>query len=148
MCLQSDPLAGNWIGLKVIGHFKDTFMAVCSTPSSPFNAPLDAATLAKFLLTVRKRRWWWWIYNMPIRSVMTTLAIILKSKICLEKTTECNLLLVMQCSAGNNLFRSRPYKTDFRVGLCTNCNTKRWDCKGDNNEWHHRWETGQGIFRM
>ncbi len=36
-----------------MGHFSDTLMAVCSTPSSPFRVvlPADAATLLKFLLT-------------------------------------------------------------------------------------------------
>lgn len=50
ICLHSWPLAGKDILLNVIGHFRETFMAVCSTPSSPFNALLaDAATLLKFL---------------------------------------------------------------------------------------------------
>lgn len=39
---------------NVIGHFRDTLMAVCSTPSSPLRVvlPDEAATLLKFLLTV------------------------------------------------------------------------------------------------
>lgn len=39
--------------LNVMGHFKDTLMAVCSTPSSPLRVvlPAEAATLLKFLLT-------------------------------------------------------------------------------------------------
>lgn len=37
-----------------MGHFRDTLMAVCSTPSSPLRVvfPDEAATLLKFLLTV------------------------------------------------------------------------------------------------
>lgn len=56
-CLQSCPLAGSWIRRNVIGHFRDTLMAVCSTPSSPFSVafPEDAATLLKFLLTAEKQ---------------------------------------------------------------------------------------------
>lgn len=36
-----------------MGHFSDTLMAVCSTPSSPLRVvlPAEAATLLKFLLT-------------------------------------------------------------------------------------------------
>ncbi len=34
ICLQSEPLAGNVILLKVIGHLSETLIAVCSTPSS------------------------------------------------------------------------------------------------------------------
>lgn len=36
-----------------MGHFNETLMAVCSTPSSPFRVvfPAEAATLLKFLLT-------------------------------------------------------------------------------------------------
>jgi len=43
--------------LKVMGHFSDTLMAVCSTPSSPFRVvlPADAATLLKFLLTEERK---------------------------------------------------------------------------------------------
>lgn len=39
---------------NVMGHFRDTLMAVCSTPSSPLRVvfPDEAATLLKFLLTV------------------------------------------------------------------------------------------------
>lgn len=57
-CLQSWPLAGSWILRNVIGHFRDTLMAVCSTPSSPLRValPEEAATLLKFLLTVLERR--------------------------------------------------------------------------------------------
>lgn len=45
-----------------MGHFRDTLMAVCSTPSSPFSVvlPAEAATLLKFLLTKEKEicfRW-------------------------------------------------------------------------------------------
>lgn len=38
---------------NVMGHFSDTLMAVCSTPSSPLRVvlPAEAATLLKFLLT-------------------------------------------------------------------------------------------------
>lgn len=41
---------------KVMGHFSDTLMAVCSTPSSPLRVvlPAEAATLLKFLLTEMK----------------------------------------------------------------------------------------------
>lgn len=35
MWRQSWPRAGSWILRKVMGHFRDTLMAVCSTPSSP-----------------------------------------------------------------------------------------------------------------
>lgn len=52
MCLHSWPLAGSVIRLKVIGHFNETLIAVCSTPSSPLNE-LDG-TLLKFLLTEKK----------------------------------------------------------------------------------------------
>lgn len=36
-----------------MGHFSETLMAVCSTPSSPLRVvfPAEAATLLKFLLT-------------------------------------------------------------------------------------------------
>lgn len=39
---------------NVMGHFRDTLMAVCSTPSSPLRVvlPEEAATLLKFRLTV------------------------------------------------------------------------------------------------
>lgn len=69
-CLQSWPLAGSCIRRKVIGHLRETLMAVCSTPSSPLSVALpdDAATLLKFLLTlmqkeryvVRKQGLWQW----------------------------------------------------------------------------------------
>lgn len=38
---------------NVMGHFRDTLMAVCSTPSSPLRVvlPDEAATLLKFRLT-------------------------------------------------------------------------------------------------
>jgi len=37
---------------KVIGHFKETLMAVCSTPSSPFNPGVPGMDpLLKFLFT-------------------------------------------------------------------------------------------------
>ena len=41
-----------------MGHFSDTFMAVCSTPSSPLRVvlPAEAATLLKFLLTKKKKQ--------------------------------------------------------------------------------------------
>lgn len=41
-----------------MGHFSDTLMAVCSTPSSPLSVvlPADAATLLKFLLTAKAER--------------------------------------------------------------------------------------------
>lgn len=52
MCLQSCPLAGNVILRQVMGHFNGTFIAVCSTPSSPLTALLGG-TLEKFLLTAR-----------------------------------------------------------------------------------------------
>lgn len=57
-CLQSWPLAGSCIRRKVIGHLRDTLMAVCSTPSSPLSVALpdDAATLLKFLLTVMQKK--------------------------------------------------------------------------------------------
>ena len=46
---------------KVMGHFSDTLMAVCSTPSSPLRVvlPAEAATLLKFLLTKNRKclRW-------------------------------------------------------------------------------------------
>jgi hypothetical protein len=53
-CLQSCPRAGSWMRRNVMGHFRDTLMAVCSTPSSPLRVvlPEEAATLLKFLLTV------------------------------------------------------------------------------------------------
>lgn len=43
---------------KVMGHFSDTLMAVCSTPSSPLRVvlPAEAATLLKFLLTEKTNR--------------------------------------------------------------------------------------------
>lgn len=57
-CLQSCPRAGSWIRRNVIGHLRDTLMAVCSTPSSPFSVafPEDAATLLKFLFTAQTGR--------------------------------------------------------------------------------------------
>lgn len=53
-CLQSCPRAGSWMRRNVMGHFRDTLMAVCSTPSSPLRVvlPEEAATLLKFRLTV------------------------------------------------------------------------------------------------
>lgn len=56
-CLQSCPLAGSCIRRKVIGHLRETLMAVCSTPSSPLSVafPVDAATLLKFLLTLKRK---------------------------------------------------------------------------------------------
>ena len=50
MCLQSWPLAGRVILLKVIGHFKETLIAVCSTLSSV--APPADEHNEKFLFTV------------------------------------------------------------------------------------------------
>lgn len=40
-----------------MGHFSDTLMAVCSTPSSPLRVvlPAEAATLLKFLLTTKTK---------------------------------------------------------------------------------------------
>ena len=49
MCLQSWPLAGRVILLKVIGHLSDTLIAVCSTMSSA--PPEDDEHREKFLLT-------------------------------------------------------------------------------------------------
>ena len=54
ICLQSCPLAGSVIRRKVIGHFNETLIAVCSTPSS-FNALLLVAALVKFLLTENRK---------------------------------------------------------------------------------------------
>jgi len=56
-CLQSCPRAGSWMRRKVMGHFSDTLMAVCSTPSSPFRGvlPAEAATLLKFRLTEERK---------------------------------------------------------------------------------------------
>lgn len=51
MCLHSLPRAGRVILLKVIGHFKETLTAVCSTPSSldPFRELfIPPVTLLKF----------------------------------------------------------------------------------------------------
>ena len=50
MCLQSWPLAGRVILLKVIGHFRETLIAVCSTLSS-VTPPADEHN-EKFLFTV------------------------------------------------------------------------------------------------
>lgn len=59
-CLQSWPRAGSWMRRNVMGHFRDTLMAVCSTPSSPLRVvlPDEAATLLKFRLTVGRRHRW------------------------------------------------------------------------------------------
>lgn len=48
-----------------------------------------------------------------------------------EAATELKFLLILvtQCSAGNIRFRSKPWRTDLTLGLCTNCRTKRWDWK-------------------
>ena len=35
----------------------------------------------------------------------------------------------IQCSMGRSRFLSRPWSTDFTVGLCTSCSTNRWDWK-------------------
>lgn len=75
MCLQSWPRAGNVIRLNVMGHFNETLMAVCSTPSSPFMPLFGVPAFVKFLL-----------------------------------------ILVMQCSAGNNRFRNNPWRTDRTLG--------------------------------
>lgn len=55
-CLQSWPRAGSCMRRNVMGHFRDTLMAVCSTPSSPLRVvlPEEAATLLKFRLTVEE----------------------------------------------------------------------------------------------
>ena len=56
MCLQSWPRAGSIIRLKVMGHLRDTLIAVCSTESSPdICALLLAATLEKLRLTEREK---------------------------------------------------------------------------------------------
>lgn len=55
MCRQSWPRAGSWMRRNVIGHFNDTLMAVCSTPSSPFSPGVPAIEpLLKFLFTEDK----------------------------------------------------------------------------------------------
>ena len=43
------------------------------------------------------------------------------------------VLLVIQCSAGSNLLRSRPCSTDPTEGLCTSCSTNKCDYKQTNN---------------
>ena len=35
----------------------------------------------------------------------------------------------MQCSVGSSLFRSRPVSTELTDGRCTNCSTKKCDCR-------------------
>lgn len=57
MCLQSCPLAGSWIRLNVIGHLRDTLIAVCSTPSSPFRPGVPGMVpLLKFLFTLQEKQ--------------------------------------------------------------------------------------------
>lgn len=50
MCLHSWPRAGNVIRLNVIGHFRETFKAVCSTASRSLSKFEDAPVLLKFRL--------------------------------------------------------------------------------------------------
>lgn len=50
MCLHSCPLAGSVILLKVIGHFRETLRAVCSTASLSLSFRLGPEVLLKFLL--------------------------------------------------------------------------------------------------
>lgn len=145
MCLQSWPLAGSWIRLNVIGHFRDTLMAVCSTPSSPFRPGVPGMVpLLKFLFTETKREG----KNAQIilifhEKVERLLRMISNNKIfCIcwisylmekqafqVKVLDCDLLLVMQCSAGRSLFFIKPCRTDLTDGRWTNCSTNRWDYK-------------------
>lgn len=46
------------------------------------------------------------------------------------KYSSHNWLLAMQCSVGNSRFLRRPVRTELTDGRWTNCNTKKWDCKG------------------
>ena len=55
ICLQSWPLAGRVILLNVIGHFRDTLIAVCSTLSSV--PPTADEHNEKFLLTANQSKW-------------------------------------------------------------------------------------------
>lgn len=55
ICLQSCPRAGRAILLNVIGHFNETLIAVCSTPSSPFI--IAWPVIWKCLLTETEKTW-------------------------------------------------------------------------------------------
>lgn len=77
-----------------MGHFSDTLMAVCSTPSSPLRVvlPAEAATLLKFLLTKKNNK---------------------KNKVFQrEGITLCTLAGALQ-----DLFQSKPYG-ETGVRLC------------------------------
>lgn len=76
-----------------MGHFSDTLMAVCSTPSSPLRVvlPAEAATLLKFLLTKKKKQ---------------------KTVFQREGITLCTLAGALQ-----DLFQSKPYG-ETGVRLC------------------------------
>ncbi|KAG9354877.1 hypothetical protein JZ751_001590, partial [Albula glossodonta] len=53
---DSWPRAGSWMRRKVIGHLRDTLIAVCSTPSSPFSPGVPGIVpLLKFLFTKREK---------------------------------------------------------------------------------------------
>ncbi len=55
MCLQSCPRAGNVIRRYVIGHLRGTLIAVCSTPSSPFNGLACMPVWVKLRLTANNK---------------------------------------------------------------------------------------------
>lgn len=110
---------------NVIGHFSETLMAVCSTPSSPLRVvlPADAATLLKFLLT-RNKEQHVLVYNVSNGVV----------NIHINNSKRQVVLLVMQCSAGRSRFFRSPWRTDRTDGLWTSCSTNRWDCTTTSQE--------------
>lgn len=95
-----------------MGHFRDTRMAVCSTPSSPFRPAVPGTEpMLKFLFTERRH---------SRGHFLSTVAAASEREV---------LLLVTQCSAGSSLFFIRPWSTERTDGRWTSCMTKRWDCR-------------------
>lgn len=127
MCLQSWPRAGSWMRRKVIGHLRETLMAVCSTPSSPFSPGVPGMVpLLKFLLTGSRK------VKINARGKMSNVMLFTQYK---QRANwhDCGILLVTQCSAGRSLFFIRPCSTERTEGRWTSCSTNRWDWRGGEN---------------
>lgn len=103
-------------------------MAVCSTPSSPLSVALpdDAATLLKFLLTVR---------TVKERDSVSTRGSHF-SQDPLVPPVSVGVPLVIQCSAGSSRFFRRPCRTERTEGLWTSCSTNKCDCGGKKHNGH------------
>lgn len=135
-----------------MGHFSDTLMAVCSTPSSPLRVvlPAEAATLLKFLLTKKTKQKktkcfrgrgllcvhllvHFKTYFKANHTEKQVYVCVIKMYLCilttLKRQKKRAVLLVMQCSAGRSLFFRSPWRTERTDGLWTSCSTNRWDCR-------------------